>query len=92
MKTSAETGRFVVRDLKTDRKWTVEPLENRQEKKVELQKSETVVEDNKKYKGTIHPSESIITEENGYKNIVEVSNPLDYIERVRNEGNAGTEN
>lgn len=76
----SHTGRYRVRDLKTGRVFWVEPLENRQETKVELQPSETVVKDNKKYKGTIHPSESKITEENGFKNIEIVSNPEDYIE------------
>lgn len=76
----SDTGRFWVRDLKTNRTFCVEPIENRQETKVVLQRSETVVEDNKKHKGTIHPSESIIKKENGFINIIDTSNPLDYIE------------
>jgi len=76
------SGRFWVRDLKSNRVFCVEPLENRHEEKIILQPSETVVEDNKKYKGTIKPEESIITKDNGFVNIVDTANPLDYIERL----------
>lgn len=75
------TGRFWVRDMATGRLFCVEPLENRQERTVELQASETVVEDNKKHKGTIKPTESIITEQNGFTNIAQTMNPLDEIEQ-----------
>ena len=77
---TAHTGRFLVRDIKSGRRFCVEPLENRQETKVELQASETVVEDNKKYKGTIRPDQSVITEKH-FKDIAVVENPLDEIER-----------
>lgn len=73
------TGRFFVKDLKSNRVLCVEPIENRQEIKVELQASETVVQDNKKHKGTITEKESIIQPENGFDNIGYSTNPIDYI-------------
>lgn len=73
------TGRFFVKDLNSGRVFCVEPIENRQEAKVELQASETVVRDNKKHKGTITEKDSIIKTENGFDNIGYSTNPIDYI-------------
>ena len=85
---SDDTGRFIVKSLKTGHTYYVEPIDsgNRTEwgdinpatKKLEGDYGT-------KHKGSIKEYESVITEENGFENIVTLEpgySPLDYIEQL----------
>lgn len=85
---SEDTGRFVVKSLKTGKTYFIEPIDggeridwgdiNPATKKIEGDYGT-------KHKGAIKESESLITEENGFKNIVTLGpgySPLDYIEQL----------
>ncbi len=80
---TSDTGRYWV---KIDgRRFLVEPIDNRHEQRVQLQPSETVVEDSKKHKGSIKSSESLISAERGFTNIYMLpagTSPEGFIERL----------
>ena len=87
-----ETGRFIVKSLKTGKTYFVEAIDG-DEKSVwgdynpATKKFET---DNygSKYKGSIKKDESLITEENGFDKIHTLKpgeSPLDYINRIDEE-------
>lgn len=81
MKQSEDTGRFLVIDEKTGRKFLVEPIGNPRTDFGDSIKNENQA------KGSIKESESIITEENGFKNIITLDkgvSPINYIENILN--------
>jgi hypothetical protein len=86
-----ETGRFIVKSIKTGKTYFVEPMDS-DEKTVwgdynpATKKFETG--NYGKYKGSIKPSESMITKENGFEKIHTLGpgeSPLDYINRIDEE-------
>lgn len=85
---SDETGRFIVKSLKTGKKYYIEPLDNGNRTEWgDLNPSTKKLEGDygSKYKGSIKESESLITEGNGFENIVTLPpgySPLDYIEQL----------
>lgn len=73
---SEDTGRFLVVDQNTGRKFLVEPIGNPRTDFGDSIKNEVQA------KGSIKKEESIITEENGFTNIVTLEagvSPIDYI-------------
>jgi hypothetical protein len=85
---SEDTGRFVVKSLRTGRTYYVEPIDggeridwgdlNPATKKIEGDYGS-------KHKGSVKESESLITEENGFSNIKTLPpgySPLEYIEEL----------
>ena len=90
---SDETGRFIVKSLKTGKKYYVEPLDSGE--KIEwgdINPATKKLEGDygSKHKGSIKESESLITEENGFTNI-KVLPPgysiTDYIEELEKNTN-----
>lgn len=76
-------------DLKTGRKFCVEPLIEDGERKTwgDVNPATKEIEGHygKKHIGAIHREDSIITEENGFKNIIELPpgvSPDDYIQNL----------
>lgn len=87
-----ETGRYIVKSLKTGKTYFVETIDG-DEKTVwgdynpTTKKFETA-NYGEKYKGSIKPEESMITEENGFEKIHTLGvgqSPLDYINRIDEE-------
>lgn len=87
-----ETGRYIVKSLKTGKTYFVETIDG-DEKTVwgdynpSTKKFETT-NYGEKYKGSIKPEESMITEENGFEKIHTLGvgeSPLDYINRIDEE-------
>lgn len=83
-----DTGRFIVKSLKTGKTYYIEPLDdgNRSEWG-DLNPATKKIEGDygTKHKGSIKASESLITKENGFDNIVTLPpsySPLDYIEQL----------
>ena len=85
---SEDTGRFVVKSLKTGRTYFVEPIDggekidwgdiNPATKKIEGDYGN-------KYIGAVKESESLITPENGFSDIITLPpgySPLEYIEKL----------
>lgn len=70
----SNTGRYYVTDIKTGRKFCVEPIG-----KPRTDFGDSITD---KCDGSIKESESIITEENGFKNIGYAQNPNDYIDQL----------
>jgi hypothetical protein len=70
------TGRYYVKDLKSGRKFCIEPLRDRNQKEDDVTfKNGGITGDSVKFHGevkggSITPDESIITPENGFKNII----------------------
>lgn len=86
-----ETGRFIVKSIKTGKTYFVETLDG-DERTVwgdynpATKKFETG--NYGKYKGSIKPSESMINKENGFEKIYELGageSPLDFIDRIDEE-------
>lgn len=86
-----DTGRFIVKSLKTGKTYYIEPIDdgdrtewgdiNPATKKVEGDYGS-------KHKGAIKESESLITKENGFDNIVTLGHgysPLEYIEQLEKD-------
>jgi len=86
-----DTGRFIVKSLKTGKTYYIEPVDdgdrtewgdiNPATKKVEGDYGA-------KHKGAIKESESLITKENGFDNIVKLGHgysPLEYIEQLEKD-------
>lgn len=83
-----ETGRFIVKSLKTGKTYYVEPIDNGNKTEWgDLNPSTKKLEGDygTKHKGSVKETESLITEENGFENIVMLEagySPLDYIEQL----------
>ena len=83
-----ETGRFIVKSLKTGRTYFVETLDdgNRNDwGDLDPVTKKLIGSYGDKYKGSIKPEESLITEENGFEKIYTLDpgqSPLDYINRL----------
>lgn len=89
-----DTGRFIVKSLKTGKTYYVEPIDvecgqprafwgdlNPVTKKLEGDYGQ-------KHKGSIKASESLITKENGFDNIITLEpgfSPLEYIENLEKQ-------
>lgn len=87
-----ETGRFIVKSLKTGKSYYVEPIDNSGHPSgwgdLDPVTKKFSSEYGKKYTGSVTDKESLITKENGFKNIVmlkEGESPLSYIDRVDKE-------
>lgn len=86
-----ETGRFIVKSLKTGISYYVETLDEGErtcwgDYNPSTKKFETG--NYGKYKGSIKPEESLITEENGFEKIHTLQtgeSPLEYINRIDDE-------
>ena len=80
-----ETGRFIVRSLKTGKLYFVEPIEKGRPLSwgdVDPATKKTTGTYGKKYRGAVSESESMITELNGFFNITTVlGSPFSEIER-----------
>ena len=88
MKTS-ETGRYMIIDQKTGRKFMVEPIGDPHTTWGDINPATKQVEGDygDKHKGSIKEDESIITEENGFKNIKILKvgeSPTGYINELLN--------
>jgi len=84
MSESENTGRYVVVDNETGRKFVVEPIGNPRTDFGDINPATGKVEGDygSKYRGSIDEKDSIITEENGFKNIGYSQNPLDLIAKL----------
>lgn len=90
-----ETGRFIVKSLKTGRTYFVETIdEGERVKWGDYNPSTKEFETSQygKYKGCVKPDESMIVEANGFDKIHELGpgeSPLDYIDRIDREYQKG---
>lgn len=86
-----DTGRFIVKSIKTNRTYFVEPIDGNEriywgDYNPSTKSFET--SNYGKYKGSVKPNESLITKENGFDKIHTLQageSPLDYINRIDNE-------
>ncbi|MDG1332883.1 MAG: hypothetical protein P8P74_11180 [Crocinitomicaceae bacterium] len=80
-----ETGRFIVRSLKTGKTYYVEPIEKGRPPSwgdLDPATKKTTGNYGKKYRGAVAESESMITELNGFSNISTVlGSPFSEIEK-----------
>lgn len=85
---SDDTGRFIVKSLKTGKTYFVEPIDNGNKTEWgDLNPATKKIEGDygTKYKGAVKESESLITKENGFENITTLPpgySPLEYIEQL----------
>ena len=87
-----DTGRFIVKSLKTGRTYYIETIDDGVNTKwgdynPATKKFETDLY-GEKYKGSVRPEESMITKENGFDKIHVLGvgeSPLDYINRIDDE-------
>lgn len=85
---SDETGRFIVKSLKTGRTYFVETLDDGDRNDwgdLDPVTKKLTGSYGDKYKGSIKPEESLITKENGFEKIHTLSpgqSPLDYINQL----------
>ena len=85
---SDDTGRFIVKSLKTGQTYFVEPIDNGNKTEWgDLNPATKKIEGDygTKYKGAVKESESLITKENGFENITTLPpgySPLEYIEQL----------
>lgn len=85
---SEDTGRFIVKSLKTGRTYYVEPVDNGNRTiwgDIDPATKKIEGEYGIKHKGSVKENESMITEENGFKNIVTLDpgySPINYIEKL----------
>ena len=85
---SDDTGRFIVKSLKTGRTYYVEPIDNGNRTEwgdINPVTKKLEGDYGTKHKGSIKESESVIKEENGFENIVTLESgysPIDYIEQL----------
>ena len=85
---SDDTGRFIVKSLKTGKTYFVEPIDGKE--RTEWDDLNPVTKKlegdyGSKHKGSIKESESLITEKNGFTNITTLPpgySPLEYIEEL----------
>lgn len=87
-----ETGRFIVKSVKTGKTYFVEPIDGKEKTSWgdydPATKTFQTANYGTKYKGSITPEESMITEENGFEKIHMLGvgeSPLDYINRINDE-------
>jgi len=86
-----ETGRFIVKSLKTGKTYYIEPIDNNNRSNwgdLDPVTKKMTGNYGTKYKGSIKPEESIITEENGFDKIYTLGpgeSPLSYIEKIDKE-------
>jgi hypothetical protein len=86
-----ETGRFIVKSLKTGKSYFVEVIDSDERTiwgDVDPATKKMTGSYGDKYKGSIRPEESMITKENGFDKIHTLSvgeSPLDYINRIDDE-------
>lgn len=86
----SDTGRYMITDKKTGRRFVVEPIHGKSERPqswgdVDPATKKLTGQYGKKRIGSISEEESIITEENGFKNIVMLppgTSPEGYIEEL----------
>ena len=100
-----ETGRFVVKSIKTNKTYFVETIDGEERTAWgdfdPATKKFNTSAYGSKYKGSIKPEETMITEENGFTNIHTLGvgeSPLSYIDKLdeeyyrkNNEGRCGKE-
>ena len=85
-----ETGRFIVKSLKTGKTYYVEPIDNNNRSNwgdLDPVTKKMTGNYGSKYKGSIKPEESMITKENGFDKIYTLEpgeSPLNFIERIEN--------
>lgn len=83
----SKTGRYYITDIKTGRKFCVEPIGDPHETWGDLDPVTKKMTGNygEKYPGSIKEEDSIITEDNGFKNITFLSpgvSPQSYIDEL----------
>ena len=87
-----ETGRFIVKSLKTGKTYYVEPIDNNNRSNwgdLDPVTKKMTGNYGSKYKGSIKSEESMITEENGFDKIYTLEpgeSPLNFIERLEKNG------
>lgn len=85
---SSETGRYIVKSLRTKKEYFVEPIGDPHFEWGSVNQSTgkmSVKKGWKKYKGSIEKEESLISKENGFNkvhNLKNGMNPLSYIEEL----------
>jgi hypothetical protein len=82
-----DSGRYMVIDQKTGRKFLIEPIGDSHINWGDVNPATKKIEGNygEKYRGSINIEDSIITEANGFKNIITLKvaeNPMDYINKL----------
>lgn len=89
---SDDTGRFIVKSIKTGKTYFVEALDGKERTSWGDYNPATKTFETSnygmKYKGSIRPEESIITKENGFEKIHMLGvgeSPLDYINRLEKD-------
>lgn len=86
-----ETGRFIVKSIKTGKSYFVEVIDGDERTKwgdVDPATKKMIGSYGDKYKGSIRKEESMITKENGFDKIHTLGvgeSPLDYINRIDDE-------
>ena len=86
-----ETGRFIVKSIKTGKSYFVEAIDGEERTSwgdVDPATKKMTGSYGDKYKGSIRKDESIITKENGFDKIHTLGvgeSPLDYINRIDDE-------
>lgn len=86
-----ETGRFIVKSIKTGKSYFVEVIDSDERTiwgDVDPATKKMTGSYGDKYKGSIRPEESMITKENGFDKIHTLGpgeSPLDYINRIDDE-------
>jgi hypothetical protein len=86
---SSEDGRYHITDIKTGRKFLVEPIGNPHVNWGDVNPATKKLEGDygDKYRGSIDEKNSIITEQNGFKNIIvgEIGeSPVDLMNKILN--------
>lgn len=88
---SSDTGRFIVKSLKTGKEYFIEPIGDPHVEWGSLDPASKTMSTKKgwkKYKGSIEKNESLITKENGFNDIYELTpgqSPLGFIEELDNK-------
>ena len=80
----SETGRYYITDIKTGRKFCVEPIHNGGNQRLwgDVDPATKKLTGSYGDGGAIREEDSIITEENGFTNIGYSQNPMDYIDNL----------
>ena len=86
---SSKDGRYFITDIKTKRKFLVEPIGEPHKNWGDINPSTKEIEGNygRKYRGSINEKDSIITKQNGFKNIINGKigeSPEDLVNRILN--------
>jgi len=88
----SQSGRYFITDIKTGRKFCIEPIGN--DRPADWGDADPVTKKmtghyGEKYRGSIEEKDSIIIEENGFKNIIDLEpgvSPEDYIKKLIENG------